>query len=437
MSTDALPPLHALFAWIRAHDEHAPVRLALLDRLQRFLNAEEAFSDRQRQELAGRLERWRYQHLDRCGGRCTAEDRRLLDMLDEGAARLAGRPVITPPWPRGALVADCCEELARLAACLEPRLALADLCRRAAALTQEHFQRRIRLYAPLYLSNYCINHCVYCGFRHPLAMERTHLDFDAAMAQAGILDKRGFRHILLVAGDFPSLTSTQYFVPIIRALSQRGVRVVVEIAPQTTAAYAELVAAGACGVTLYQETYNQRLYALYHPRGSKASYDWRLEGLERAARAGMRRLGLGHLLGLAAPYDDLTALVRHAVYLKSRLPASLLSFSLPRICQAPQGFETPFPVDDQTFLRMYCALRVAFPQAELVLSTREVPAMRNLLATICITQLSAGSCTAPGGYCEGAARQCSGQQFPVCDDRSTDEVAQWLREAGMTVTWEL
>ena len=328
------------------------------------------------------------------------------------------------------------------AACLDPATPLEDLTRRAAELTAEHFTppdasgRRMLLYAPLYLSSHCVNYCAYCGFRLPEAIQRKHLSAGEALRQADILQGRGFGHLLLVAGDFPRLTTTDYFVEIIRALVKRGVRPAVEIAPQTVASYAELAAAGACGVTLYQETYNERLYGLYHPRGSKASYDWRLEGLQRAAEAGIRRLGLGILLGLADPREDLLAMLHHAGTLQSQFPGRTIALSLPRIHEAPAGFETPYPVDDETFVRLYCTLRIAFPRAELVLSTRESAALRNRLAGICITQLSAGSSTVPGGY-EDGPEQTYGAQFPVADRRSAAEVAEWLRKAGFEIAWNI
>ncbi len=333
------------------------------------------------------------------------------------------------------------EELAA-AACLDADLSLEDLARRAAELTRENFaiagsdRRRMLLYAPLYLSSHCINHCVYCSFRYPADIQRKHLGGEQVLREAEILRGRGLRHILLVAGDFPRLTTTAYFAEILRGLVARGISPAVEIAPQSTASYAELAAAGACGVTLYQETYNEELYALYHPRGSKASYDWRLEGLHRAAEAGIGRLGLGILLGLADAREDLLAMVRHAVYLGACFPDRTLALSLPRIHQAPPGFKTPQPVDDETFVRLYCALRVAFPGAELVLSTREPVWLRNRLAGICITQLSAGSSTTPGGY-GGGDGPPPGEQFPVVDRRSPAEVAQWLQAAGYEVAWDV
>jgi 2-iminoacetate synthase len=313
--------------------------------------------------------------------------------------------------------------------------------------TREHFALRtptsrdcrfwpIAIYAPLYLSNYCTNYCTYCGFRYPNAIQRKHLSLPDALCQADILHGRGFRHLLLVGGDFPRLTTTAYYAEVVRSLVARGMETAVEIAPQSTQSYAELAAAGVCGVTLYQETYDERLYTRYHPRGTKASYDWRLEGLERAAEAGVQRLGLGILLGLADPREDLRSMMRHARYLRDRFPDHVLAFSLPRIHDAPPGFAVPHRVDDELFVRMYCGLRVAFPDAMLVLSTREPAALRNRLARICITQLSAGSSTAPGGY-EDAPDRPAGEQFSVSDRRTPAEVARWLREAGFEVVWRL
>jgi 2-iminoacetate synthase len=241
---------------------------------------------------------------------------------------------------------------------------------------------------------------------------------------------------LLVAGDFPRLTSPGYLTDIVGALAGQGFSVAVEIAAQTTASYTNLARAGACGVTLYQETYQEPLYRRYHPLGTKVWYDWRLEAPERAAEAGMKRLGLGILLGLADPRLDVQALVGHGRYLQERFPKIQLAFSLPRIHEAPQEFEIPYPVDDETFIRLYCALRLAFPSAGLGLSSREPPALRDRLAGICITQMSAGSCTSPGGYGDQEHDPRHRQQFPVCDSRSPAEVADCLLRAGFEVCWD-
>jgi 2-iminoacetate synthase len=446
----------AIVDWVRRTDPHAGHRLPLLEEAERLLAPDgQPGKPVERRRLAAKLERWRYQHLERCAGRVGAEDRRLVDVLDLAANELAGRPprnARAVRWAIGAQPRDRAGSgdwpaLAEALACLEPGMDLETVVARARKVTDRHFgrpgaepagsRRRMALYAPLYLSSHCINYCTYCGFRHPRDINRKHLNLEEILGEAAVLKGRGFRHVLLVAGDFPRLTSAGYCGQAIGALCQRGLQPTVEIAPQSTDDYALLAAAGAHGVTLYQETYDEARYAVYHPRGSKAAFDWRLEGLERAAEAGIERLGLGFLLGLADPRDDLAAMLRHGRYLESRFPGRVIAFSLPRIREAPQGFQAPFTVDDATFVRLYAAVRIAFPRAELVLSTREAAALRNQLAAMCITQISAGSSTTPGGYCAGDAELRLGEQFPVCDRRSPAEVAEWLNGQGFRLTWGL
>lgn len=455
------PPLDLLAEWVIATDGHAMRRLPLLDMARRILCGLLEAQPHERRVLAIRLERWRYQHLDLRGQHANCMDLRLAEVLDLAANRLVGLPERPPRWTREAISHTGYDwpELSEALAALDPAVPLEPIAQKAAALTAANFsiggRRRMFLYAPLYLSSHCVNYCVYCGFRFPNPIARRHLTVEQAEHQAEVLAQRGIRHILLVAGDYPRLTSIGYLVEVIRRLVQRGLSVAVEIAPQGTLAYAELAAAGACGVTLYQETYNEQLYGLYHPRGTKASYDWRLEALERAAEGGMKRLGFGILLGLADPRQDLLAMMRHARYVSRRFPHCTIAFSLPRIYEAPAGFEPPYKVSDDLFVRLYCALRIAFPKAELVLSTREPAELRNQLAKICITQLSAGSSTVPGGYENGETaaddapqpdkveqrghagglRAQPGGQFPVCDCRTPAEVAAWLTANGLVPVW--
>lgn len=485
-----MPPLCDQFApWLLAGDPHAAHRLALLAEADKALAAAQPAdaspgadvqpADAQRrQELADALERWRYQHLNEHAAAWPRSPavQALADALDQTARQLAGRqlagrqpssPPLSPRNPRAAITdpAWAADAVGRALACLDPAVPLEEIEGRARLATQQHFgrpagdgtlRRRVLLYAPLYLSSYCTNHCTYCGFRFPLDIHRRHLSVATALDQADLLVRRGFRHILLVAGDYPRLTTTDYFLNVLGSLGGGPVSPSLEIAPQTTAAYAAMAAAGACGLTLYQETYDPQLYAGYHPRGTKVSYDWRLEGAERAAEAGLGRVGLGVLLGLCQPERDLAALVRHGAYLRHRFAQLTLAFSLPRIHEAAPGFTVPHPVGDELFRRMYCGLRMAFPQAELVLSTREASELRNRLADVCITQMSAGSSTAPGGYAEegpaadagppgpspcGADDHC-GQverydgQFPVHDARGPAEIHACLERAGLEPVWE-
>ena len=452
--TDMLPDISLLdrFAdWLRRTDPHASFRLPLLEEAEQALAAPSQVEGGTPSchALAARLERWRYQHLNERRGQFESEDRQLADALDLAANALAGRARRRPRATRW-LIQDSARDTASMREaldCLDPAMELEEIIRRARELTVRHFsasrsdstgasKRRIAMYAPLYLSSHCVNHCVYCGFRYPNQIKRRHLAAREALREAEILRSRGFRQVLLVAGDFPRLTTVAYFAEIIAAMCKRGFCPTIEIAPQSTAAYTELVAAGVRGVTLYQETYNERLYARHHPRGSKSSFDWRLEAHDRAAEAGMPQLGFGVLLGLADPREDVAAMMRHAWDIQARFPDRALAFSLPRIREAPDGFHEPYQVDDELFVRLYCALRIAFPRADLALSTRESVALRSRLAAVCITRVSAGSCTSPGGYEQSTAAERLDGQFPVCDQRSPAEVAGWLARAGFEVVWD-
>lgn len=447
MSTCTLPEFHSLAAWIQTTDEHAEHHLALLARIEAVLEAD-AGLPAERASLAQKAERWRYQHLNEHAGTLTPEGEALVDSLDRAAKSLAGRADLPPRRTRHA-VRDPQRDTAGIRdawAVLDPAYPLPRLIERAAELTRQHFpasvadspqarRHRILLYAPVYVSSDCVNYCTYCGFRYPLQIPRRHLTVEESLEQARILRQRGFRNILIVGGEFPSHTTPAYYRQVIQAFADDGFEPGIEIAPQSTAAYAELVQAGACSLTLYQETYDRVLYTQYHTRGPKASYDWRLESHDRAAEAGIGRLGLGFLLGLADPREDFLALLRHAAYLSERFPDRQLAFSLPRIHEAPEGFEIPFAVSDQDLIRFYSALRIAFPRAILVLSTREPPELRNTLAKVCITQMSAGSSTAPGGYGADEPAAGPGEQFPISDHRSPAEVAAWLAQEGFEIAW--
>lgn len=471
-------PLDQFAAWMAAaaggEQLYQLYQLWLLDEAERALTGQQELSPQRRRVLADKLERWRYQLLSHCATTSDSTGRDLAESLDLAANELARRPMRPPRCVRRALESltklpmRCHRpgerELAEPQSLLGAEVGLDELIRRAAACTAGYFglsiasqsrrggamestsvqdrhsteaAHRIVLFAPLYLSSFCVNHCTYCAFGYPRAIQRAHLDRDEVLRQAEFLRQQGLRHLLLVAGDFPKLTSIDYFAQIIKDLHGEGFSVGVEIAAQSTSSYAELVQAGACGVTLYQETYDERRYERYHLRGSKSRFDWRLEALERAAEAGMPRLGLGVLLGLGEPARDVLTMIRHGQYLRSRFPDVALAFSLPRIHDAPDGFQPSYRVDDETFVRFYCVLRLAFPDAHLVLSTREHADLRNRLAKICITQMSAGSRTAPGGYGGDGADQGNRQQFAVADHRGPAEVAQWLRDTGLEVSWEI
>ncbi|MFV2066299.1 MAG: radical SAM protein [Pirellulales bacterium] len=466
-------------SWIEAHDEHASAHLRLLEQATMTLEAANGQTATCVLDpaLADRLERWRYHILSRHAGALHPTDQRLADALDLAARKLAGGPYADQSFdrrsPRQALESRPGRDAVRR--WFDSEAARRELVRRATELTIVHHsvptdsgvsKRSMLLYAPLYLSNYCVNFCDYCYFRYPQPLERSHLQLAEVLQQAEILRDRAIHHLLLVAGDYPKLVTPAYLCEIVSALVARDFSVAVEIAPQSTACYAQLVEAGACGVTLYQEIYDEPLYAEYHSRGTKASFDWRLEGLDRAAEAGMRHLGMGVLLGLGDPLEELACTIGHGQYLQKRFPGIQLSFGLPRLHDVPTGFRNrsetraegpPRPediaklesveaglgsstsqqVDDRMFGLLYSLLRVVFPEAQLVLSTRETESLRRELIQQCITQISAGSSTSPGGYTQTDAERQQSEQFPISDERSPAEVAQQLDSDGFHVQWQL
>jgi 2-iminoacetate synthase len=345
----------------------------------------------------------------------------------------------------------------RLAALLEPMsdARLAALARESAAVTRQHFGKAIRLFAPLYLSNECINNCAYCGFSRDNAILRVTLDVAAVVKEARHLAKEGFRNILLVAGEHPKFVSNGYLESCVRALAAEIPSVALEVAPMEAPEYARMVAAGAEGLVVYQETYDRAAYAELHTAGPKKDYDWRLACPERAYAGGFRRIGVGALFGLSEWRAEALALAAHLEHLLRHCWRAQFTVSLPRLRPCAGSYEPRHPLGDREFIQLLCALRVTFPQVGLVLSTREPAALRDAILPLGITLMSAGSHTEPGGY-TGQGRehlhhtvrgrevaldphlQADGAtgQFQIADERSAGELAAVLRAQGLEAVWK-
>lgn len=328
---------------------------------------------------------------------------------------------------------------------------LARLARESATLTRRYFGRTMRLFAPLYLSNECINSCAYCGFSRENSILRVTLELDEVAKEAEHLAAQGFRNILLVAGEHPKFVSGGYMERCLRRLTPIIPSVSLEVAPMETADYLPLVAAGAEGLVVYQETYHQPTYAEMHLTGPKKDYHWRLDCPERAYDAGFRRIGVGALFGLWDWREEAIALAAHLEYLLRVCWKAQLTVSLPRLRPAAGEFEPTHPLHDREFIQLLCALRVTFPQIGLVMSTREPAELRDATAPLGVTMMSAGSHTEPGGY-TGQGKQNLHQtvrgrqiaatgdgaegQFSISDDRSPDTVAARLRSLGLDPVWK-
>ncbi|HET9801026.1 MAG TPA: 2-iminoacetate synthase ThiH [Chthoniobacterales bacterium] len=333
---------------------------------------------------------------------------------------------------------------------------LESMAQSSRALTVRNFGRTMRLFAPLYLSNECINNCSYCGFSRDNPILRVTLSIEEVVAEARYLREQGFRQILLVAGEHPKFVSESYLVECIRALAPDFPSIAIEVGPMSTKDYRPIVLAGAESLVVYQETYQRTVYAELHTAGPKRDFDYRLDCAERAYAAGFRRIGIGALFGLWRWQEEALALAAHVDYLLRECWQAQITVSLPRLRPAAGDFKPLFSISDRELAQLVCALRICFPQVGIVLSTRERPALRDALVSLGVTMMSAGSHTEPGGYTrrgtehlhqtvrgriippefqDGEDRLATGQ-FEISDDRPPDRIATILRERGFEPVWK-
>ncbi|MBI3396670.1 MAG: 2-iminoacetate synthase ThiH [Spirochaetia bacterium] len=296
----------------------------------------------------------------------------------------------------------------------------------AESLTRQRFGRTIQLYAPLYLSNECRSSCTYCGFSYGNQVKRRTLSIEEAAADADILYADGIRHILLLTGEDYARTPVSYIGQAAERLSRKFASVGIEVYPLKEDDYRMLRDSGVDTLAVYQETYDPERYREVHLRGMKKRLEYRLETPDRAGRAGVRKIAVGALLGLSDPMTDAFFTGFHAQYLMMRYWQTQISISLPRLRPAANVSHLP-SLADTDYARFFFALRIFLPDAGLTLSTRESAELRDGLARICITQMSAGSKTEPGGYSGSDAAE----QFEIQDNRSVAQVAGMIRSLNM------
>jgi len=333
---------------------------------------------------------------------------------------------------------------------------LEALAQTSRALTVQNFGRTMRLFAPLYLSNECINNCRYCGFSRDNPILRVTLSVEEVVAEARHLSQAGFRQILLVAGEHPKFVSRDYLAECMQALAPDFSSIAIEVGPMEMRDYVPIVNAGADGLVVYQETYNRGVYAELHTAGPKRDFNFRLDCVERGYAAGFRRLGIGVLFGLCRWQDEAVALAAHLEYLFKHCWQAQITVSLPRLRPAAGGFRPLFSMSDRELAQLVCALRVTFPQVGIVLSTRERALLRDSLISLGVTMMSAGSHTEPGGYTrqgkehlhrtvrgrivapdfQDGEDQLATGQFEISDERSPAEIAETLRRRGFEPVWK-
>ncbi len=337
------------------------------------------------------------------------------------------------------------------------RAELEGMVQESRALTRQHFGKTMRLFAPVYVSNECINNCQYCGFSRDNPILRVTLDIPQVVAEAQHLAEQGFRNILLVAGEHPKFVSNGYMEQCIRALKTFIPTVALEVGPMETDEYRRMVDAGCEGLVVYQETYDREVYQQLHTAGPKKHFDWRLECPERAYAGGFRRIGIGALFGLSDWRMDAFRLAAHLEYLYKTCWKASFTVSFPRMRPHAGEFQPAYFLKDPEFIQLIAAFRICFPEVGIVLSTREPASLRDAVASLGVTTMSAGSHTEPGGYTNQGTNdlhltvkgrrvelddmptegcQKATEQFGIADERSPAEVAKMLQAQGLDPVWK-
>lgn len=303
---------------------------------------------------------------------------------------------------------------------------LEGLAQEARRITKQYFGNAIGLYTPLYLSNYCSSHCVYCGFHSQNKIPRLKLTPEQIDIEMRTIASLGTQNILLLTGESPKATPLAYLTDAITIAKKYFQGISLEIYPMSEKEYRTLFLAGADGVTVYQETYDRARYKEVHLAGQKKDYDFRRDAPRRIAKAGMRQISLGVLLGLGPLAEDLNSLFTHLSELEDDFPGVEYSLSFPRLRTINTKTFAGTMIDDITFTKILCLTRILFPRVGINLSTRESATFRNKALELSITRISIGSKTTVGGY--KTSDEHSAPQFDISDNRSAAETVRYLKE---------
>jgi 2-iminoacetate synthase len=310
----------------------------------------------------------------------------------------------------------------------------------ALKVKQKIYGNRMVLFAPLYVSNYCSNNCLYCCFRMDnKEMERRCLTIDEVKEEVRLILEQGHKRILMLMGEHPARSSFDYFLETIDAAysvrDSKGSsirRINVEIAPLSPEEFKKIATKKIGTYTVFQETYHRATYDKMHPSGKKKDFLWRLLVMDRALENGLHDVGIGALFGLYNWKFETLALLQHAEHLMSKYSIGPHTISIPRIeyaKNAPCAENVPHPVSDDDFMKIVAVLRCSVPYTGIILSTRESPQMRDKLIDLGVSQMSAGSRTDPGGYSADDSARDHGQ-FSLNDTRSTGEVIKSIIKHG-------
>ena len=309
----------------------------------------------------------------------------------------------------------------------------------AKEIKQRIYGNRIVMFAPLYLSNYCVNECVYCPYHHTnKTISRKKLSQEDIKREVIALQDMGHKRLALETGEDPVNNPIEYVLDSIKTIysikHKNGAirRVNVNIAATTVENYRKLKDAGIGTYILFQETYNKDAYEKLHPAGPKSDYAYHTEAMDRAMEAGIDDVGVGVLFGLNLYRYDFVGLLMHAEHLEAAMGVGPHTISVPRICPAddvnPEDFSNA--ISDEIFAKIVTVLRIAVPYAGMIVSTRESQQCRERVLELGVSQISGGSSTSVGGYVEREAPDDNSAQFDISDRRTLDEIVNWLLSLG-------
>ncbi len=327
-----------------------------------------------------------------------------------------------------ALLLECCDE-ARVERIFEI----------AAQIKERIYGRRVVMFAPLYLSNYCVNGCLYCPYRADNYATRRHrLSQDEIRSQVTALQDMGHKRLVIETGEDPTNSPIEYILESIKTIysvkHRNGAirRVNVNIAATSVENYRKLHLAGIGTYTLFQETYNRESYLNLHPSGPKSDYDYHTEAMDRAMQGGVDDIGLGVLFGLNTYNYDFVGMMMHNEHLEACYGVGAHTISLPRICPANGVDKSDYSnaISDELFARLVAIARITLPYAGIIISTRESQKIRERVLALGVSQISGGSSTSVGGYTSHPEQEQGSAQFDISDNRTLDDIVGWLVELG-------
>lgn len=311
---------------------------------------------------------------------------------------------------------------------------LEEMARLSRRYTQERFGKTVSMYIPMYITNSCTNSCVYCGFNRHNAIDRVVLTMEQIEQECRAIRELGpFENLLLVTGENPRVAGVDYLEEALRVARPYFSNLSIEVMPLKSGEYGRLSRSGLSGVVCFQETYNRNRYNVYHPAGMKSKFEWRVNGFDRMGEAGLHKIGMGVLIGLEDWRTDVTMMALHLQYLRRRYWKTRYSVNFPRMRPSEGHFQPNVVMSDRELAQLTFAFRIFDHDVDISYSTRECAALRDNMATLGVTSMSAGSKTDPGGY---RTYPQSLEQFSVSDERTPAEVAAAIRAVGYEPVWK-